>query len=96
MIKFEWNLAKARSNLKKHGVSFAEAQTVFFDENAIQFFDSDSSSLEERFLMLGLSKNFRILLVCHCERDGKVIRIISARKATAKERKHYIGAKNEN
>lgn len=92
MIKFEWNLSKARSNLKKHGVSFEEAQTVFFDENAIQFFDAESSSEEERFLMLGLSENSRILLVCHCEREGGVIRIISARKATAKERKHYTGA----
>jgi uncharacterized DUF497 family protein len=65
MIKFEWNLAKARSNLRKHGVSFEEAQSVFFDENAIQFFDSDSSSEEERFLLLGLSETSRILLVCH-------------------------------
>jgi uncharacterized DUF497 family protein len=92
MIKFEWNLSKARSNLKKHGVSFEEAQTVFFDENAIQFFDSESSNEEERFLMLGLSDNSRILLVCHCEREGEVIRIISARRATARERKHYTGA----
>lgn len=92
MIKFEWSLSKARSNLKKHGVSFDEAQTVFFDENAIQFFDSESSGEEERFLMLGLSENSRILLVCHCEREGEVIRIISARRATARERKHYIGA----
>ena len=92
MIKFEWNQAKGRSNLKKHGVSFEEAQSVFFDEYAIQFFDSDSSSEEERFLLLGLSENSRILLVCHCEREGEVIRIISARKATSKERKHYTGA----
>jgi uncharacterized protein len=92
MIKFEWNQSKARSNLKKHGVSFEEAQSVFFDEHAIQFFDSDSSSEEERFLMLGLSENSRILLVCHCEREGEVIRIISARKATSNERKNYIGA----
>lgn len=92
MIKFEWNLSKARANLKKHGVSFEEAQSVFFDENAIQFFDSGGSVEEERFLMLGLSENSRILLVCHCEREDEVIRIISARRATAKERKHYIGA----
>ena len=92
MIKFEWNLSKARANLKKHGVSFEEAQSAFFDENAIQFFDSEGSVEEERFLMLGLSENSRILLVCHCEREDEVIRIISARRATAKERKHYIGA----
>lgn len=92
MLKFEWNLSKARANLKKHGVSFEEAQSVFFDENAIQFFDSESSIEEERFLMLGLSENSRILLVCHCEREDEVIRIISARRATASERKHYTGA----
>lgn len=92
MIKFEWNRSKARSNLKKHGVSFEEAQSVFFDEHAIQFFDSDSASEEERFLLLGLSENSRILLVCHCEREGEMIRIISARKATSNERKNYLGA----
>ncbi len=91
MIKFEWNQSKARSNLKKHGVSFEEAQSVFYDEHAVQFFDPESSSQEERFLMLGVSENSRILLVCHCEKEGEVIRIISARKATSKERKHYIG-----
>jgi uncharacterized DUF497 family protein len=91
MIKFEWNQSQARSNLRKHGVSFEEAQSVFFDERAIQFFDSESSSQEQRFLMLGVSENSRILLLCHCEREGEVIRIISARKATAKERKQYIG-----
>jgi uncharacterized DUF497 family protein len=91
MIKFEWNAAKAHSNFRKHGVSFEEAQSVFFDENAIQFFDSDSSSEEERFLMLGISESNKILLVCHCEREADVIRIISARKATPKERKYYMG-----
>jgi uncharacterized DUF497 family protein len=89
MIKFEWNRAKAASNLKKHGVSFEEAQSVFYDEFAIQFFDEDSES-EDRFLMLGMSNEARILLVCHCERHGGgTIRIISARKATSNERKHY-------
>ena len=94
MIKFEWNQPKARSNLRKHGVSFEEAQSVFFDENAIQFFDFENSSEEERFLMLGISENSRILLVCHCEFEGEVIRIISARKATSKEQKQYIGAQS--
>jgi uncharacterized DUF497 family protein len=76
----------------KHGVSFEEAQTVFFDEFAIQFFDDDSSEHEDRFLMLGTSAIGRLLLVCHCEREhGNVIRIISARKATARERTHYHG-----
>ena len=82
MIKFEWDDQKAKSNLKKHGVSFEEARSVFYDDNAIQFFDSENSESEDRFLMLGLSYNSGILLVCHCEREkGEVIRIISARKA---------------
>lgn len=92
MIEFEWDARKAKSNLKKHGISFEEARSVFYDDNAIQFFDSENSESEDRFLMLGLSYNSGILLVCHCEREkGEVIRIISARKATAKERKHYKG-----
>ena len=92
MIKFEWNQTKALSNESKHGVSFEEAQTVFFDEFALQFFDEENSDMEDRFLMLGTSALGRLLLVCHCERaSGNVIRIISARKATATERKHYHG-----
>ncbi len=92
MIQFEWDSAKAASNLKKHGVSFAEAQSVFYDEFATQFFDVENSETEERFLMLGLSNKTRILIVCHCERGaGDIIRIISARKATRNERKYYEG-----
>ena len=93
MIEFEWDAAKATSNKKKHGVSFEEAKSVFYDEFAVQFFDSENSGLEEdRFLMLGLSSESRMLLVCHCERDsGNTIRIISARKATNNERKFYEG-----
>jgi len=92
MIEFEWNLAKARSNFKKHGVSFEEAQSVFYDEYARQFIDDEHSDEEERFVMLGKSNNSRVLIVCHCERsEGNVLRIISARKATSKERKHYQG-----
>jgi uncharacterized protein len=92
MIEFEWNTAKAASNLKKHGISFEEAQSVFYDEFALQFFDSESSETEDRFLMLGMSSEAKLLLVCHCEREGgNIIRIISARKATANERKHYEG-----
>lgn len=84
---------KAKSNLKKHGVSFEEAKSVFYDEFAIQFYDDESSQLEEdRFLLLGQSVDSRVLLVCNCEReDGNVIRIISARKAAKKEQKFYIG-----
>lgn len=92
MIKFEWNSIKALTNLKKHGVSFEEAQTVFFDDFAIQFFDDEeSSSSEARFLMLGMSSETHLLLVCYCERHGNTIRLISARKATKNERKFYRG-----
>lgn len=92
MIEFEWNPAKAASNQKKHGVSFEEAKSVFYDEFAIQFFDEESAVTEERFLMLGLSNEARVLVVCHCERGaGNIIRIISARKATRNERKYYEG-----
>lgn len=91
MIKFGWDPAKATSNLRKHGVSFEEAQSVFYDEFAIQFYDeSHSSDEEERFLMLGMSSGAHLLLVCHYERDGGgVIRIISARKATKQESSYY-------
>ena len=92
MIKFEWDPAKAQSNLKKHGVSFEEAQSIFYDEFAIQFYDEDSSESEDRFIMLGISNELNILTVCHCERqEGSFIRIISARKATKNERKYYEG-----
>ena len=69
MIEFEWDPSKAKSNMRKHGVSFEEAQTVFYDEYAIQFYDENNSDIEEdRFLMLGQSNDSRVLLVCHCER----------------------------
>ena len=90
MIKFEWDMLKAASNLRKHKISFEEARSVFFDEFAVQFFDDEHSSDEERFLMLGMSSIARLLIVCHCERKkGEVIRIISARKATKRERVFY-------
>lgn len=90
MIKFEWDSAKATANIKKHGVSFEEAQSAFYDEFAIQFFDDDHSSDGERFLLLGMSTGSRLLLVAHCEREaGHVIRIISARKATKRESAFY-------
>jgi uncharacterized protein len=91
MINFEWDENKNEQNRKKHGVWFEEAQQVFDDPNAILYFDKDhSTSKEERFILLGLSSNVRVLVVVHCERDhGKSIRIISARKATKKEIKNY-------
>ena len=93
MIKFEWDAAKAASNKKKHGVSFEEAQSVFYDEFAVQFFDEDNSVSEDRFLMLGFSDEARLLMVCHCEREGNIIRIISARKAAKNESHFYRGIK---
>jgi uncharacterized DUF497 family protein len=90
MIEFEWSTAKARANLKKHSVSFEEAQSAFYDEYARQFDDEAHSGTEERFILLGMSIQSRVLVVCHCERSGDdTIRIISARKATRKERKFY-------
>ena len=92
-IHFEWDDRKAKSNIKKHDVSFEEAQTVFFDDMAVQFWDESHSRKEERFLMLGLSNKLRILLVVHCFRENdSTIRIISARKATKKEMNEYYGA----
>ena len=91
MISFEWDEKKNRANQRKHRISFEEAQTVFFDENAIEFDGPDHSSEENRFLLLGRSFRLRILVVCHCFRESaSVIRIISARRATAKERSVYI------
>ncbi|MCK5705007.1 MAG: BrnT family toxin [Cyclobacteriaceae bacterium] len=91
LISFEWDEKKARANLSKHSVSFDEAQTIFFDSNARMIFDPDHSSSEDRFILLGMSALLRVLIVCHCcrENDGKVIRIISARKANRKEQKQY-------
>ncbi|MBI5891323.1 MAG: BrnT family toxin [Nitrosomonadales bacterium] len=94
MIKFEWDTTKATANKKKHGVSFEEAQSVFYDEFAVQFFDEENSGPEDRFLMLGFSDEARLLIVCHCERgEGSIIRIISTRKATRNESHYYQGAK---
>ena len=91
MLRFEWDERKAKANQKKHAVSFEEAQTVFFDDGAIEFPDPDHSEEEKRFLMLGRSFRLRILVVSHCFRKSEsVIRIISARKATRKERTAYV------
>jgi len=89
-LRFEWDESKATANERKHGVSFEEARTVFFDERARLIDDPDHSEDEERFILLGLSSTLRLLVVCHCYRsEGNVIRIISARKATAHESKSY-------
>lgn len=90
-LRFEWDDAKDRGNKRKHGVTFEEAQSVFFDENAIRYFDPDhSTDDEDRFLMLGISPRLRVLVVCHCFQSSKaVIRIIGARKANKKEQEAY-------
>jgi len=89
-LHFEWDERKAAANLKKHGVSFDEAKSAFYDERAKLIDDPDHSEEEDRFVLLGLSSALRILVVCHCDRtDDGVIRIISARKATTGEINSY-------
>ncbi len=89
-ICFVWDARKNQSNKRKHRISFEEAQTVFLDENAIRYFDPEHSDDEDRFILLGLSYQLRILVVCHCYRANEsTIRIISARKADAHEQKDY-------
>ncbi|MDH4048488.1 MAG: BrnT family toxin [Gammaproteobacteria bacterium] len=89
-ITFEWNSRKASENKRKHGVSFDEAKSAFLDENARLIPDTENSEDEDRFVLLGLSIQLRLLLVCHCYRAGdNVIRIISARKADKSERRQY-------
>jgi uncharacterized protein len=89
-LSFDWDDQKAKVNEQKHGVSFEEAQTVFYDENARLRYDSDRSLDEERYILLGISSLLRLLVVCHVYREGQgIIRIISARKATKQEVKQY-------
>ena len=89
-LRIEWDPRKAAANLRKHGVTFEDAQTVFADERARLIDDPDHSGDEERFLLLGLSSTLRLLVVAHTYRtEGNVIRIISARKATRDEQRYY-------
>ncbi len=89
-LRFAWDVQKSVSNERKHNVSFEEAQAVFLDENALLIHDPDHSDEEDRFILLGLSANIRLLAVCHCYRQGdEVIRIISARKASRAEQRCY-------
>lgn len=89
-LRIEWDPKKAAANLRKHGVSFEDAQTVFSDERARLIDDPDHSEEEERFVLLGLSSSLRLLVVAHCHRaQGSVIRIISARKAIRDEERFY-------
>jgi uncharacterized DUF497 family protein len=92
-VRFEWDRKKDIGNFRNHGVSFDEAKTVFFDENAIEFFDKDHSLKEDRYLMLGLSSKLRLLLVSYTVSEGEdedIIRMISSRKTTKKEEKIYL------
>lgn len=93
-LRFSWDDRKNKTNQKKHGISFEEAQTIFFDENAIEYYDPDHSENEDRFLMLGLSYRIRVLVVSYClRREDDEIRIILSRKATRKEQEIYFGGK---
>jgi len=91
-ISFKWDDQKNKTNIVKHKVSFNEAKSVFYDEKALLFFDEDHSGNEERYIILGISNSLRMLIVCHCYIENKrIIRIISARKATRNESKYYMG-----
>ena len=91
MYFFDWDENKNRINLEKHGITFEEASTVFFDDRAILFDDPEHSIDEDRFLLLGMSETAKVCIVCHCYRESDtVIRIISARQATRKEEERYV------
>ncbi len=90
-VRFSWDKNKNLANIKKHGISFEEAKSVFYDENARLIYDPDHSESEDRFIIIGLSRKFNILVVNHCYRNkDEIIRIISARKATKNERHQYV------
>lgn len=93
MIKFEWDNTKAKINLKKHGISFEEATTIFMSDQIRVFLDEEHSDKnEERLIAIGYSQHNRILTVVHCYRENdEIIRIISARKASRPEKKFFEG-----
>ena len=91
MLKFEWDDKKNQNNIKKHGISFEEAASVFEDDESLIIADDEHSKDEERFILIGFSFKANLLVVCHCYRNkDAIIRIISARKADSKERQRYI------
>ena len=91
-MKIIWDEKKNRNNIKEHKVSFEDAETVFYDPNAKIIHDPDHSIEEDRFIILGMSKLLKLLVVCHCYReDDEIIRIITARKATKNETTEYGG-----
>jgi len=94
-IRFEWDERKNRANAKKHGVSFPEARTAFFDENALLIAEPIRPSDEERFVLLGMSDGLRLVVVSHCYREAdRAIRIISARCANKGETRDYEAARS--
>ena len=96
-MKFQWDPAKATNNVRKHGVSFDEAVTVFKDPLALIFDDTEHSEIEAREIIIGMSTLSRMLLVCFVERHEDIVRIVSARPATRTEKKDYEeNAKNQN
>jgi uncharacterized protein len=88
-VTYTWDARKAAANLRKHGVSFEEAATVFLDPGAWTFYDPDHSDAEDRFITIGFSTRQRLLFVSHADQDEETIRIINARKATAQEERNY-------
>lgn len=96
VISFEWDEAKAEANERKHGVTFEEASTVFYDPHALVIHDEEHSHQEDRFVILGLSSAARALTVCHCYKEtNEVIRLISARKASKREEESYWRHRHE-
>ena len=95
-MRFEWDHTKNEMNQRKHGISFEEAKTVFYDDYAVLFDDPDHSQEEDRFLILGLSQREKLCIVSHCYRESdEIIRIISARKATKSETAFYTSNRRE-
>ncbi len=89
-ITSEWDTQKSQTNDRKHGISFEEAETAFHDPNARTAYDPDRSQDEDRYILLGMSASFKLLVVCHVYRQNdESIRIISARRATKTEQKEY-------
>jgi uncharacterized DUF497 family protein len=89
-MRFEWDESKNRTNYRKHGVWFEEAQTVWADPRSIEFFDPEHSEAEDRFLRFGYSTGARLMLIVFCDREScRVISVISALKATNNEAKTY-------
>jgi len=89
-VHFVWDRSKSESNRRKHRVSFEEASSVFYDEQALLISDPEHSQQEDRFIMLGMSERFRVLVVCHCYRENdQEIRIVSSRRANRREVEKY-------